>query len=136
MARDPVRCYDAAMPTPIVIEVGNIKLKAELADTPAAQAIARILPIESHFETWGDEYYFEIPVEMPLDGTATLAVNVGDLGYWPPGKALAIFYGPTPASDGDRPVPASEVNIVGKILDDPTLLRVVARLGEIRVVKP
>ncbi len=124
------------MPTPIIIEVGNLKLKAELSDTPTAKAIAGALPIESEFDTWGDEYYFEIPVKMPLDSTATLKVNVGDLGYWPPGKALAIFYGPTPASSGDRPVPASEVNPVGRILDDPTLLRVVAGVRRIRVRKP
>lgn len=124
------------MPTPIVIEVGNIKLKAELADTPTAQAIARILPFETHFDTWGDEYFFEVPVKMPLDGTATLSVNVGDLGYWPTGQAVAIFYGPTPASEGDRPVPASEVNVVGRVLDDPTLLRVVAGIGRIRLSKP
>jgi hypothetical protein len=124
------------MPTPIVIEVGNLKLKGELSDTATAKAIAKALPLEAHFQTWGDEYYFEIPVQMPLDATATLKVNVGDLGYWPPGKALAIFYGPTPASSGDRPVPASEVNPVGRILDDPTLLRVVAGVGQIRVRKP
>lgn len=124
------------MPTPIIIEVGNLKLKAELSDAPTAKAIAKVLPIEADFETWGDEYYFEIPVTMPLDSTATMNLNVGDLGYWPPGKALAIFYGPTPASPGDRPVPASEVNPVGRILDDPTLLRVVSGVGRIRVRKP
>lgn len=124
------------MPTPIIIEVGNLKLKAELSDAQTAKAIAKVLPIEAEFETWGDEYYFAIPVTMPLDSTATMNVNVGDLGYWPPGKALAIFYGPTPASPGDRPVPASEVNPVGRILDDPTLLRVVSGVKRIRVWKP
>jgi uncharacterized protein len=72
---------------------------------------------------WGDEFYFEIPVTMPLDESATRKVKAGDIGYWPPGKALAIFFGPTPMSTGTDPVPASEVNLVGRILDDPTLLR-------------
>jgi len=121
------------MLTPIVLEVGNLKLKAELSDTPTARAIAAALPIEADFDTWGDEYYFPIPVDLPLDATRTLKVQVGDLAYWPEGKALAIFYGPTPASHGDRPVPASEVSPVGRITDDPTLLRVVARVGRIRV---
>jgi hypothetical protein len=70
---------------------------------------------------------------MPLDATSTLKVNVGDLGYSPQEKTLGIYYGPTPASPGDRPAPASEVNPVGKILDDPTLLRVVAGVGKIRM---
>jgi hypothetical protein len=121
------------MPTPIVIEVGNLRLKAELSDTPTAQAVARILPIDTSFATWGDGYFFPIQVDMPLDATSTLKVSVGDLGYSPHDKVLGIFYGPTPASPGDRPAPASEVNPVGKILDDPTLLRVVAGVGKIRV---
>jgi len=133
MAPPRPSCYDARMPTPIVLEVGNLKLKAELSDTPTAQAIAAVLPIETAFATWGDEYYFPIPVDMPLDATRTLKVQVGDLAYWPEGKSLAVFYGPTPASPGDRPVPASEVSPVGRITDDPTLLRVVARVGRIRV---
>jgi hypothetical protein len=121
------------MPTPIVIEVGNLRLTAELSDTLTAQAIARLLPIEAKFETWGEEYYFPIAVDLPLDATSTLNVNVGDLGYWPPQKSLTIFYGPTPASPGDRPVPASKVNVVGRILGDPTLLRVVSGAGMIRL---
>ena len=125
------------MPTAIQIEIGNLKLKAELSNTPTAKAIVKALPIEAEFETWGDEYFFPIPVDMPLDDTSTLDVSVGDLGYWPPSKALAIFYGPTPAStsDSDRPIPASEVNPVGRILDDPTILRVVARVGKIRIAR-
>lgn len=123
------------MPTPILIEVGNVKLKAELDDSPTAEAIAGALPLESAFRTWGDEYYFTVPVDMSLDESATLEVQVGDLAYWPPEKALAIFYGPTPASpaDGDRPVPASAVNPVGRVLDDPTILRVVAPIGMLRI---
>ena len=121
------------MPTPIVIEVGNLRLTAELSDTPTAQAIAGILPIETAFQTWGEGYIFPIAVDMPLEGTGTMNVNVGDLGYSPPQKSLAIFYGPTPASPGDRPVAATRVNPVGRILDDPTLLRVVAGVGKIRL---
>ena len=121
------------MPTPIVIEVGNLRLTAELSDTPTAQAIAGILPIETAFQTWGEGYLFPIAVDMPLDATGTLNVSVGDLGYAPPQKMLTIFYGPTPASPGDRPVPPTKVNQVGRILDDPTLLRVVAGVGKIRL---
>jgi len=55
---------------------------------------------------------------MPLDETATTEVKAGDIGYWPPGRAIAIFFGPTPLSTGPEPVPASEVNIVGRIKGD------------------
>ena len=39
------------MPTPILIEVGNIKLNAELSNSPTAKAIAKALPIETDFRT-------------------------------------------------------------------------------------
>ncbi|MGD8394570.1 MAG: cyclophilin-like fold protein [Candidatus Eiseniibacteriota bacterium] len=125
------------MPTAIQIEIGNLTLEAELDNTPTARAIVKALPIETDFETWGDLYHFEIPVKLPLDDTATLEVQVGDLGYWPPRKSMTIFYGPTPAtpSDSDRPVPASEVNLIGRLVDDPTILRVVAGIGHLRIAR-
>jgi uncharacterized protein len=105
------------------IIVGDLSLEAEFFDTPCAQAIVEALPLEARPSEWGDEFYFEVPVAMPLDETATVRVKAGDIGYWPPGNALAIFFGPTPMSNGPDPVPASEVNLVGRIAGDPVLLR-------------
>lgn len=110
------------MPTGIKITIAGVTLDAELFDTPCAKAIADSLPIEARPNEWGDEFYFEIPVRKDLDQTATTKVAVGDIGYWPPGKALAIFFGPTPVSRGAEPVPASEVNLVGRIIGDANLL--------------
>lgn len=59
----------------------------------------------------------------------------GEIGYWPPGKALAIFFGPTPMSRGSDPVPASAVNLVGKILGDATGLRREKGAGKIIITK-
>ena len=98
-------------------------MDAEFFDTPCARAIAGALPIIAAPNEWGDEFYFEIPVAEPLDDTATTAVKVGDIGYWPPGNALAIFFGPTPMSKGSDPVPASAVNIVGVINGDASILK-------------
>ncbi len=111
------------MPVKIKIIVKDIVLEAELFDTATAKAVAASLPIEVKPNEWGDEFYFEIPVRMPLDETATTKVSIGDIGYWPPGNALAIFSGPTPMSRGPEPVPASEVNIVGRIIGDATVLK-------------
>jgi uncharacterized protein len=121
------------MPTKIKITIGDAQLNAELADTACAQAIAKILPIEARPNTWGDEFYFTIQVSMPLDETATTSVKVGDIGFWPPGNALAIFFGPTPMSSGPEPVPASEVNIVGKIIGDAMSLRKVKGASKIKI---
>lgn len=111
------------MPAKIRITLENIVMDAELVDTTTARSVADALPLETEPNEWGDEFYFEIPVKMPLDQTATTKVSVGDIGYWPPGNALAIFFGPTPMSRGADPVPASEVNIVGRITGDATILR-------------
>lgn len=121
------------MPTKIKITVKDIVLDAELLDTKCAQAIAAKLPLETRPNEWGDEFYFSIPVKHDLDETATTVVQVGTIGFWPPGNALALFFGKTPMSTGADPVPASEVNIVGKVLGDATLLRKVKRAGKIRV---
>lgn len=107
----------------IRIIIDDLTVSAELFDTETARAIVKCMPIESTPNEWGDEFYFTIPVQMPLDETATTAVKIGDIGYWPPGNALAIFFGPTPASSGLEPVPASEVNIVGRIVGDATVLK-------------
>ena len=123
------------MPTDIIITLKEITIRAELFDTPCANAIANILPIEVRPNEWGDEFYFTIPVEMSLDETATKEVKAGDIGYWPPGNALAIFFGPTPLSSGIDPVPASEVNLVGRITGDAALLRKAKGVVKIRIEK-
>ena len=121
------------MPVKIRISIGEVTVYAELLDTACAQAIARSLPIEARPNVWGDEFYFTIQVNMPLDETATTRIAVGDIGFWPPGKALAIFFGPTPLSSGPDPVPASDVNMVGKIIGDATVLRRARGASMIRI---
>jgi uncharacterized protein len=110
------------MPIAAKIKIGDLVLEAEFFDTPCAVAIAAALPLDACPQEWGDEFYFTVPVAMLRDETATVRVKVGDIGYWPPGNALAIFFGPTPVSTGPDPVPASEVNLVGRIVGDAALL--------------
>ncbi len=81
--------------------------------------------------TWGDEIYFSIPINSPLDETSKEVVEIGDLGYWPPGSAFCIFFGVTPISNSSKIVPASAVNVIGKILGDPQDFEMV--MGESRV---
>ena len=123
------------MPARIKISLGEITIYGELADTACARAIEKVLPTEARPNAWGDEFYFTIPVSMALDDTATTHVAIGDIGFWPPGSALAIFFGPTPMSTGPNPVPASEVNLVGKILGDATVLRKAKGVSKIRIEK-
>ena len=106
------------MPTPIEIVIGKVTLQAELNDSPAAKAIAARLPFELRMSRWGDEYYGGCGVDAPLAADARDLMEVGELAYWPPGKALCIFFGRTPVSCGDEPRAASEVNPVGRVSGD------------------
>jgi hypothetical protein len=121
------------MGTAIRITVGERSLAAELNDTPTAQAIADALPLEVAASTWGHEIYFGIGVDAPLEPDARDSVQLGDLGYWPPGQAFCIFYGRTPVSTSTEIRPASPVNVVGRVLDDPTELMGTANGTRVRV---
>jgi hypothetical protein len=101
----------------IRITSGDVSVTAQLNDSRAAAAIAARLPIEARAQTWGDEIYFDVGVTAPLQSPRE-TVELGDLGYWPPGQAFCIFFGPTPMSRGDEIRPASAVNVVGRVLGD------------------
>jgi len=118
----------------IRIKVGQVEVIAELNDTDTAQAIWEVLPIKGRANLWGDEIYFSIPVSIELE-TGQELVNVGDLGYWPPGKGFCIFFGPTPMSEGDQPRPASPVTVFGRVIGDATVFRQVASGAEITIEK-
>ncbi len=116
----------------ITILIGHLALDAELNDTPTARKVADAMPLKTSFNTWGDEIYFTVPVEAALDESAREEVEIGDLGYWPTGKAFCIFFGPTPMSTGGKIKPASGVNIIGRVTGDAKKLKEV--MGEDEVV--
>ena len=95
-------------------------------------AIWSKLPIESKANTWGDEIYFTIPVQVGAENQSEV-VQMGDLAYWPPGNALCIFFGPTPASWDKEIRPASPVNVIGRIVDNPLLFKLVGPGDKIRL---
>jgi hypothetical protein len=101
----------------IRITAGPVSAEARLNDSRTASAIWDALPIHAKAQTWGDEIYFAIGVREAEDA-ARAVVEMGDLGYWPPGQAFCVFFGPTPASRGDEIRPASPVNVVGRIVGD------------------
>ena len=119
----------------IQIHVGDVTLQGELNKSPTASIIWEALPIEGTGNRWGEEIYFAIPVATELDDTARAVVERGDLGYWPQGHALCIFFGPTPVSRGDEIRPASPVNIVGKIRGDLRALKEAAEGTIVRLDK-
>ena len=108
--------------TQIKIEFENTSIDAVLNNSETADKIKKILPLSNSVNTWGDEIYFSIGVnDGEIDSKEV--VELGDLGYWPPGNAFCLFFGLTPASEGDKIMPASPVNIIGKVLSDLEILK-------------
>jgi uncharacterized protein len=97
-----------------------------------AEAVHGKLPIEGKANLWGDEIYFTIPVTLEAE-SAKQFVEVGDIAYWPPGKALCFFFGPTPASWDKEIRPASPVNVFARIENNARLLKLVRPGEKIRV---
>jgi uncharacterized protein len=118
----------------IQIKTGGISLEAVLNETKTAEAIWKALPITGSVNTWGDEIYFDIPVKAGEEKGQEI-VQPGELGYWPPGSAFCIFFGPTPMSRGKEIRPASPVNVFGKVSGDATVLKQVRDGAKISIEK-
>ncbi|HET7264649.1 MAG TPA: cyclophilin-like fold protein [bacterium] len=108
----------------ITITAGKVSATATLGTGKTADAVWNALPLEARASTWGDEIYFSIPVECAPEAPREV-VEMGDLGYWPPGSAFCIFFGPTPASHGREIRPASPVNVFGRVSGDATVFKAV-----------
>jgi len=118
----------------IIIKSGDVTLQATLNDSATSELIYNALPIEGSVNLWGDEIYFSIPVMTVLESDSREEMELGELGYWPTGQAFCIFYGPTPASSGDKPVAASAVNVLGKLNGDFSNVREIP-YGEIITIE-
>ena len=116
------------------ITAGAVSAAAILNDTKTAEAIWDALTITAKASTWGDEIYFGIPVYLEEDD-AQEVVDMGDLGYWPPGHAFCIFFGRTPMSRGNEIRPASPVNVFAKVEGDATVFTSVPNGAKVVVEK-
>ncbi|HYA02258.1 MAG TPA: cyclophilin-like fold protein, partial [Syntrophobacteria bacterium] len=103
----------------MVIRAGTVEVAAELNDSATAQVIWEALPITGSANTWGEEVYFRIPVACNLEPGARDVLDLGELGYWPSGRAFCIFFGETPISAPGEIRAASAVTVVGRVLGDP-----------------
>lgn len=108
------------------ITMGAVVLEVELLATPTADQLYNALPFEASANTWGEEVYFSTPVSVGEEPEARDVMEPGDIAYWPPGSAIAIAFGRTPASHGDELRLASPCNVWGRALGD------VKQLGAVR----
>lgn len=119
----------------ILIQAGEVRIRARLLDTPTADEIWRALPIHACAQTWGPEVYFRAPLKAAAEPEARDVVNPGEIVYWPDGDAIAIAFGPTPLSrDGELRL-ASRCNIWAMALDDVASLRSVYAGEQISIVE-
>ncbi len=107
----------------IKITIGGIQLLADLQPNRTAQAIVDALPISAPVNQWGEEFYCKVPGVKDHRETAKNQVKVGDVAFWGNGEMLAVFFGRTPMSLGEDPVPADRVNVIGKIHGDAKILQ-------------
>lgn len=116
----------------ITITAGKVSASATLGSSRTSDAVWNALPLEASASTWGDEIYFAIPVECEPESPREV-VEMGDLGYWPPGSAFCIFFGPTPASHGREIRPASPVNVFGRVSGDATVFKAVRSGTKVKI---
>ena len=106
---------------------------ANLRETSSVNQLVAVLPCEARASTWGEEVYFELPLKLTLEADAQQVVEPGTVCFWVEGSALALPFGPTPASKGNEPRLVTRCNVLGKIEGDPRELKKVGAGAAIRV---
>ena len=71
-------------------------LRGVLPTLLPATAIAAACPLEIRLSRWGDEFYGDCGVVAGAAPDAREVMEIGEVAYWPPGRALCVFFGPHP----------------------------------------
>ena len=100
----------------MVMDSNIVDLELDDSNSPkTVESFLKNLPFSVDVNVWGDEIYTsETPVSVSEEN-AKSPVSLNDVAYWPTGKAICLFYGPTPIGKKGEITPASPVNVIGKI---------------------
>jgi len=109
----------------VVPKSENIEI--ELDDSNAPNTVKKLvdsLPFTIGVNLWGEEIYTDESSVNEKEENAKALVELNDVAYWPTGKAICLFFGPTPIGKKDEIKPYSHVNVIGKILKpDKSILK-------------
>ena len=111
----------------------TVTLSVTLRETETARRIADAAPFSARVQTWGDEVYFEAPLDGEAEADARDVMNLGEIAFWLAGSCIAIGFGRTPASRGDEIRLASAVNIWGDADIDPVAMKRISPGSMVRV---
>ncbi len=104
----------------VQVDISDSSIILELSDANSPKTVASFLkklPFSVNLNVWGEEIYTSpSPINVPEEN-AESRVSLNDVAYWPTGKAICLFFGPTPISQKGEITPASPVNVIGKIID-------------------
>ena len=95
----------------IVLKFKDKNLVLKLRDTPTANKIYGALPFTSIVKKWGEEIYFDTPIDVEIEKNARAVVEFGEIAFWNEGSAIAIGYGITPVSEENEIKLISPCNI-------------------------
>jgi len=98
----------------------NDSILLELDDSNSPTTVKEFinsLPFTVGLNLWGEEIYTdESPISVKEENAKPL-VDLLDVAFWPTGKAICLFFGPTPIGNKGEIKPYSPVNVIGKILE-------------------
>ena len=101
-----------------ITELENITIELDDTGSPKTYtSFLESLPFSVTAHIWGEEIYTdESPITQSEENAKDL-VDLNDVAYWPSGKAICLFFGPTPIGKKGEIKPYSPVNVIGKIMD-------------------
>ena len=96
----------------------NITIELDDTNSPkTCISFLKSLPFSVTAHIWGEEIYTDESPIIQSEENAKDLVNLNDVAYWPSGKAICLFFGPTPIGKKGEIKPYSPVNVIGKIMD-------------------
>lgn len=102
----------------VIPKVENIEIELDDSKSPnTVKKFVKNLPFTVGINIWGEEIYTDESPIIEKEENAIPLVELNDVAYWPSGRAICLFFGPTPIGKQDEIKPYSPVNVIGKIIN-------------------